>query len=246
MANYRLPRTPALLAVLAAATVTISACSGADHDASAEVASLVSTDDATGDAASAADAAVRTDETVEDLAPDEAALEFSQCMRAEGLDFPDLSVDAEGNIALRDAFQSIDRQADGFREAMDTCGEILQQTGFGGGRREAMESAEVQDAFLQFSQCVRDAGYDVGDLTLGGPGPGTDPGPGEGTGAPPDEGEGQAGERQPGFGDRSERFADQLGLDPEDPAVAETIEGCMAIIDEAFATAGVGQPPAGG
>ncbi|MEL6985262.1 MAG: hypothetical protein AAFO29_22710, partial [Actinomycetota bacterium] len=194
------------------ACLLLGACSDGDDEAAAEVATLQAVE--TGGAA--ADAAVRTGDGLEDLDPDEAALEFSQCMRDEGLDFPDLSVDAEGNIELREAFQTVDRQSEGFQEAFDGCGEILQATGFGGGRREAQESPEFQDALIEFSACVRDEGYDVGDLTLGGQGPGGNAGgaddaagddtidgaddPAEGA----DEagaGGGQRGQRAEGFGD---------------------------------------------
>ena len=126
-------------------------------------------------------------------------------MRGEGIDFPDLSVDADGNIELRDAFQSIDPGAEGFREANEACQEILQQAGFGGGRRQAAESPELQDALLEFSQCLRDAGHDVGDLTLGLPGGPAGGGGGQGApegggDGPAQGGEAQGGQRQPGFG----------------------------------------------
>lgn len=235
-----LVRSTRSLSLAAACLVLVAACGGGDEEAS-EVATLQAGEDGVGDAA---DAAVRTEEPAEELEPDEAALRFSQCMRDQGLDFPDLSVDAEGNIQMREAFQSVDRGADGFGEAMDACGEVLQQTGFGGGRRAAAEDPAVQDALLEFSQCVRDAGYDVGDLTLGGPGQGGAPPEADGTGAEgPGAGEGR---REEGFGGRGDRFANQLGLDPDDPEVAATIESCSPIVDEAFAAAGVGPQPADG
>lgn len=234
-----------------AAAALLSSCGG-DGDAAAALdevatleASVLDGDDA------AADAATVQTEGTSDLAPDEAALEFSQCMRDGGLDFPDLSVDAEGNIELRAAFQSVDREADGFREVMDGCRELLRQTGFGGGRREALESTEVQDALLEFSACVREDGFDVGDLTLGGqgqgPGAGGDGGQsqgGEEDGGGP--GQGQEGQRQQGFGNPNARFAENLGLDYEDPAVQETIDDCAIVVEEAFSSAGIGQPPTQG
>ena len=157
-------------AALAAAILFLASCSGGEEDAT-EVATLQADDPALEDAA---DAATREDaeNSNQDLSPDEAALQFSQCMRDEGLDFPDLSVDADGNIELREAFQTVDRNAEGFREAREACGEFLAQAGFGGGGRgQALEDTDVQDALLEFSECVRQAGYDVGDLTLerGGP-----------------------------------------------------------------------------
>lgn len=238
-----------LLLACTALVLLLAGCGNDSDEAESQVATLVSDDDGLGDAA---DAATRADaETTEDLAPDEAALEFSQCMRDEGLDFPDLAVDAEGNIDLRAAFQSVDPQQEGFREAADSCRTVLDQAGFGGGARQAIESPEVQDALLDFSACVREGGYDVGDLTLGGPGGGAGGG-GQGQGAQDQDadgeaqagGGGQAGQRQGGFGNRGARFADQLGLDYEDPAVQETIDGCMDIIEEAF-TSAIGTPPGG-
>lgn len=230
-----------------AAVLLLAACSDTTEEATDEVASLQATQTGGG----AADAATRTDEAP-DLAPDEAALQFSQCMRDQGLDFPDLSVDAEGNIELREAFQSIDRGAEGFREANQACAEILQQAGFGGGRGQIQESPEFQDALVEFSQCVRDGGYDVGDITLGGQG-GQGQGQGQGAGGGQAQADGQAGQggqggqqgqRAQGFGNRSARLATALGLDYEDPAVAEVIDGCLPIVDTALSGLGL-TPPAG-
>ncbi|MCP3990164.1 MAG: hypothetical protein GY724_13895 [Actinomycetia bacterium] len=236
-----LPRATAMIAILA---LLFAACGNSTDDQESEVATL---ETELTDLATAAEAATSDGEsTASELSPDEAALAFSQCMRDEGLDFPDLSIDAEGNVELRAAFQTVNPQVEGFRQAMGVCGEILQQsTGFGGDRRALLESPEVQDALLAFSQCVRDEGYDVGDLTLERPGRGPGQGPGAGSEGEPDDpaGDGSGGppEREPGFGNRSARLAENLGLDYEDPAVQETIEGCMPILEEAFSEAGLGR-----
>lgn len=231
-------RRVGLLSVAASLVLLVAACGEASDEGSAEVASLESD---TPQLENAADAATLSDaEAAEDLAPDEAALEFSQCMRDQGLDFPDLSVNAEGEIELRETFQSIDRSDDSFRDAFQSCSEVLEQTGFGGGRRAALESTEVQDALLEFSACVRAEGFDVGDLTLqppggaGGGGAGGNANAGENA-----QGDGQPPQRQQGFGDPNARYAEGLGLDYEDPAVVEAIDGCSTIIDEAFAAAGI-------
>ena len=176
------PPHPLLLVPVVALTLMVAACSSAPAASDTEVASLLADESVAGDAADAA--TIATEPASVDRSPDEAALEFSQCMRDEGLDFPDLSVDAEGNIELREAFQSVEPGSDEFRAAREACGEILAQTGFGGGRREALESPEVQDGLIAFSDCVRDAGYDVGDLTLarGGQGQGQGQGQADGQG----------------------------------------------------------------
>ena len=131
-----------LAALASFAVLVLAACGGSSTEATEGVATLESA--STGGLTNAADAA--TEATEADLAPDEAALEFSQCMRDEGLDFPDLAVDAEGNIELREAFQSVDPQQDGFRDAMEACGEVLEQAGFGGGGgRQAIAESTYED-----------------------------------------------------------------------------------------------------
>jgi len=195
-------------------------------------------------------ASLETDEFAEDgdpndadtgeLRADEAALEFSECLRGEGFDVPDIGVDSDGNIQLREAFANIDRQDGSFRDGMEACADILEGVGFGGGGRGAFDdNTEIADAFLEFSDCVRAEGFeDIPDLTLGAPGGGE--GPGEG-GAPAEGGPG-SGEREGGFGDRSALFAEGLGLDADDEDVIAALDVCSPIIDQAFSDAGIGEP----
>ncbi len=230
--------------VLASVALAASACGAGDEaEASAADSGVASIDDVvtTDDEAAEADT---------ELAADEAALAFSACMRDEGLDFPDIGVDAEGNLNLREAFgeTGVDPRSAEFQAGMEACGEFVAAAGFGGGggRAALADNTEVQDALVAFSECLRDAGYDVGDLTLGGPG---QAGQGQGQGQAPDgdgqqagQGPGQRGEGEGGFGDRNARFAAQLGLDIDDPDVAADIESCIPILDTALAEAGVGGP----
>ena len=175
----------------------------------------------------------------EEMSADEAALAFSQCLRDEGLDVADIGVDADGNIDVRSALQGIDPGSTGFREALESCREILEGVGFGGrqGPGGLADNTEIADALLEFSDCIRDEGFeDVADLTIGRPDAGadTDDDP---DGAPP---AGGGGDREGGFGDRSTRFAERMGLDPEDPDVVAAMDECMPIVDQAFASAGLG------
>lgn len=234
------------LGLLAAVTLVAAAC-GSSADDAAEVATLEDENVAT--LTDSADAAVIPDEDAPETDPEQAALAFSQCMRDEGLDFPDLGVDAEGNINLREGFQAVDRSDENFRDAMTACQGELAAGGFGGGRREALDSPQLQDGLVAFSDCVRDEGFDVGDLTLGAPGGGNGNQAGGANANQADggdaDGDGPAeGRREGGFGDRTSRIAGQLGLDPEDPAVIEVMDLCSPVLDEAFAAAGV--TPGGG
>ncbi|MGI9598703.1 MAG: hypothetical protein ACR2QK_21240 [Acidimicrobiales bacterium] len=226
-----------LLPGILALTLAATAC-GTSGEGD-EVASLQTEEVAT--LADAADAAVIPDEDGPEADPEEAALAFSQCMRDEGLDFPDLSVDAEGNIDVREGFESIDRSDASFRTAIDACRDELANGGFGGGRRQAFESPEVQDGLVAYSDCIREKGFDVGDLTFG-QGAGA-PGQGAGAGAADGDGEGTGpaeGRRQGGFGNITNRLAQQLGLDPEDPDVVAALDACQPVLDEAFAGTALG------
>ncbi len=85
----RLFSTLALVALLGAACSSTSDDAADDGVATLEV-------DAAGDAAAA-----QTSEESPELSADEAALEFSSCMRDNGVSFPDLAVGADGNIQMR-------------------------------------------------------------------------------------------------------------------------------------------------
>jgi hypothetical protein len=239
------PSTPRMAFIIIVGTMALlaTACGGGSGT-SAGVASL---EDVAG--AESTDAGGAAED--ESLSPDEAALAFSQCMRDEGLDFPDIGVNAEGVPDIGDAFQSsgVDRGSDEFRDAIQTCAENLEGIGFGGGGRGAfLDNPEIQDAFVEFSECIREQGFDVGDLQLGG-GPGAG---GPGAGGPPNAGEdgpqpGQ-GQRQGGFGDRSGRIASALGLDPDDPDVVAAVDECNPILETALGgfAQGAGRGPGAG
>ena len=232
--NLTTHRRRALAAALASLSlVALAACGGSSQAAdNAEVASLQTDTDATSDTA---------DPDSLGQSADEAALEFSQCLRDEGLDVADIGVDADGNIDVRSALQNVEPGTEGFREAMDACSDILEGVGFGGGRGAIADNTEIADAMLEFSECIRSEGFeDVADLTLGRPGGGADAGADGTADGPP---EGGRGNREGGFGDRSTAFAERLGLDPEDPAVIAAMDTCMPIVDQAFTDAGIGQAP---
>ena len=78
----------------------------------------------------------------------------------EGLDVPDIGVDTNGNIALRDAFEQVDRSDAAFGDAMDACSDLHAGAGFGGGPGAGRDSTECRDALVELSDCVRDAGFD--------------------------------------------------------------------------------------
>ncbi|MDF1594943.1 MAG: hypothetical protein P1T08_02415 [Acidimicrobiia bacterium] len=111
-------------------------------------------------------APVNTSTTTQTEFSEDQALEFSQCMRDQGLDFPDPTLDAEGNLTMDEldmmAFGSTPEEIQATLEtAMTACSEYLEGVSFGGGQMPDL--VELQDTFLEFTTCMRENGYDMPD-----------------------------------------------------------------------------------
>ena len=144
------------LAAAAAFAIVASACGGGG-DPSSDVASL------SGDVTITRPIA----EAVEDSSgsPEEALLAFASCMRENGLDVADPTVDAEGNLSLGrpgggggGAGAGFDRQA--AEAAFEVCGDLLEGVTLGFG---AQDRTGLEDDLLSFASCMRDNGFDMPD-----------------------------------------------------------------------------------
>lgn len=224
-----------LFAGIAALVLLLAACGGSST-ASDGVARLDET------TSSAADSESDGDEVDEE----EALLAFAQCMREEGVDWPDPTVGDNGNLgfggALRDG--DIDFRSPEVTEAREQCSEGLEDVTFGRGRLDEEGQTQMQDALVEFTECLRDEGLDVGDIDFGGGAPGGGaPGGGAPGGGAPDGGApdgGAPGERPAGGsgdgagprGDPSARIAEILDLDPDDPDVQAALETCQPVLEQ--------------
>ncbi len=182
------------------------------------------------------------------------ALAFAQCMRDNGVDFPDPTVDADGAPNFDGAFGrgqdgGFDPQDTSFQDAMTACGDLMEGLSVGPGSRD-VDSDAMNEALYAYTQCLRGEGLDVGDITLdggfgGGQGPGGAPG-GDAAGATlapfPNDGDQPSppadGVRGGGF-DSTDRFATRLDQDPEDLAWIAANEVCQPALGEAMTSAGV-------
>ena len=242
----RMKRTHRLAASVVASLLLFAACSGGGGG-NDDVASL------SGDGDQAADAGTTGDG--EQAITEEAALEFAECMRENGVeDFPDPVVDADGNVNFGfgpggggdDEGPAFDVEAAG--AAQEVCSELLEGFALGGGGGGFADNPELQDALVGYTDCLRDEGLDVGDLEIGqggqdGQAPGDGQGPrggAQGGGGGQGQGGGQGGQPQ-GDGQGPGGFiANALGLDPEDPEVEAALETCQPHLDEAFSQFGPG------
>lgn len=202
--------------LVVASGLLVAACGGDDDTAatggggeivvvadSAEIASepvggdgLVVADDSDGAAESA--------ETEE-----QQALAFAQCMRDEGVDWPDPVTNADGSIDFLGGV-GLGRGGgfdDATQDAFAVCGDLLDGASFLPGGGDGFDT-ETQDTFVEFAQCLREQGLDVDDPDLSGGFPA--PGAGGGGGL---------------FGD---------GFDPQDPANAEALSACQGLFTGVF------------
>ena len=94
----------------------------------------------------------------------DASLEFSQCMREEGIDFPDPTFDIDGNPEFNEL--NIENE-EAFEEAFTNCEDILRRALPEQFDLDPEVEAALIDASLEFSQCMREEGIDFPDPTPG-------------------------------------------------------------------------------
>ncbi len=160
---------------------------------------------------------VASDQTAEEVSTEEALLEFSACMREQGVDMADPTVDADGNVQIQPpqgAGAGADFDFDEIQPAFEECQSFLEDVTLG---FQDADLTELQDDLLEFAACMRDNGYDMDDPDLSAFGAG---GGGGGDG-PPAGGP---------FGE----------IDQDDPAFQAASAACQDIL------AGVGFGPGGG
>jgi len=235
-------RFPRAIRSLAATTtlVLLAACS--DGGGGSKVASL---DGSNGEAVTAT--------TVD---TQEAMLAYAECMRENGVDMQDPTFD-DGNLTGGGLGpdSGIDPRSTEFQTAQESCGGLIEGIDLRGGPGGQLDRDAIQLAMTDFTECLRDQGLEVDDITFG---PQGDGGPGGDTGgngsipigggatggsvpeggfdggppgSPPEGGfQGPGGE---GF-DPTARIIEQLGLNADDPAVTAALDQCQSILTDAF------------
>lgn len=169
------------LTVLLLALGLVAAACGGDGDASTGVASLETADVAVDDVGTL-DGAEPSSESDQE----QAMLNFAACMRDNGVDIDDPTVDADGNVqfgGFRVAVQEgeIDRVA--MDAAMAECQEHLESITLGRGGGD-FDPTELQDTMVEYAACMRENGYDMPDPDFSSFGPGAGGEPGQGGGGP--------------------------------------------------------------
>ena len=96
----------------------------------------------------------------EEITFEEGVLNFAQCMREEGINFPDPTFDIDGNPQ----FDNLEiENEDEFERAFENCEDILRNALPEQFDLDPEVEAALVDASLEFSQCMRDQGIDFPD-----------------------------------------------------------------------------------
>jgi len=180
------------LVVLSALALVLAACSS---DGGTDVASLE---------AVVSDVAAAADDASSDALDEDSILEFSQCMRDNGVpDFEDPEIGADGSVEFRlgQASQPSEVDRETMRTAFEACQDALGGLSFGPG---SADRSEIEDTLYEFAVCMRDNGYDMPDPDFSRLGQGG--GEGEGGGGP--------------FGE---------GFDPQDPEFLSAMSACQDV-----------------
>jgi len=142
-----------LLTLVATVALLAAACGGGS-DAEGNVASLeneTTTSVAPGTGSLSAD----------QIDTEAAFLGLAQCLRDQGIDVADPTVDADGNVDLEGMFAAAeDLDQAQIESAAEACTEYLDEVipTFSN-----IDFTELQDDLLEFAGCMRDNGYDMPD-----------------------------------------------------------------------------------
>ena len=96
----------------------------------------------------------------EEITFEEGVLEFAQCMRERGINFPDPTFDIDGNPQFDNL--EIENEEE-FENAFENCEDILRNALPEQFDLDPEVEAALVDASLEFSQCMRDQGIDFPD-----------------------------------------------------------------------------------
>jgi hypothetical protein len=90
---------------------------------------------------------------------EDALLDFTQCLRDEGIDVPDVQLDASGAPIIRpEDIAGIDLESPEVQAAADTCLPILTDAGAFSFADDPELQALLQDSLQEFAVCMREQG----------------------------------------------------------------------------------------
>lgn len=145
------------VAVLAGMAFAVAACGGGGAEERPGVATLRT---AAPDVAASAEPGMETDGR-------QALIDYAQCMREEGVDYPDPRFDGEGRILIAQSaaeLMALDLESPAYITARDACTERM------GGLAQLIDpeqQAQLRDSLVGFAGCMRENGVEIPDPRMG-------------------------------------------------------------------------------
>jgi len=120
-------------------------------------------DDGGDEAASGSDGGASSDGGGGNQDRADAALEFAECMRENGIDMPDPEVSEGGGVRIGGpggGGGGVDPNSEEFQAAQEECQPILDEAGGGQGQADPERVAEMRDRVAAMGDCMRSRGYE--------------------------------------------------------------------------------------
>jgi hypothetical protein len=148
------------------------------------------------------------------LKPADAATAWAKCMRDNGITVADPTIDAKGNPQIQPP-KDLDVNSPKAKAAMDACQKYFKDIQVG-----SASQADMKEAMVAFSACLRKQGLDVGDADL-------TKGPGAGGSNAAGQGSADTG------GIPMEVLASIIPrFDPKDPKSAPAVKACASVLSK--------------
>lgn len=156
--------TAKFASLLSAVVLAGAACGGAAESANTpDTGQLPSDGIATLDDGQNTTSGADEDVDAGDVDAETQLLAFSQCLRDQGFDVADPTVDSDGNVVpggLNNQGGNGNGRPEGFGEAREACSEFLEGVTLG---RQDSDQTAAEDQLLEFTSCMRDNGFDLPD-----------------------------------------------------------------------------------
>ena len=89
-------------------------------------------------------------------------MEFTECLRNEGMEITDPMVDSDGNIQMPELVEGATASKEEWVTAYEVCGEIIENITF---EKEEVDRSEQVDQYVELAACMREEGFDIEDPT---------------------------------------------------------------------------------
>ncbi len=98
----------------------------------------------------------------ESLNNEKMMMQFTECLRNEGLEVVDPIVDADGNIQKPELVEDATVTKGEWMDAYEVCGEIIENITF---EKKEVDRSDQVDFYIDLAACMREEGFDLEDPT---------------------------------------------------------------------------------